>query len=127
VSYQGGIHHDNLYYVFKVEGGPHLLQSCLCVIRNSLPSEARKMHLSFESLVIIGAPSLQGSLMDIHHDTSFRPILEDDSTFSTSKAHIHFCSAKGMGLWLIVKSSIHSFHITHSTFISTLNFCLGLI
>jgi hypothetical protein len=37
------------------------------------------MHPSFESLTIINAPSLQTFFMDIHHDTSFRFILEDDS------------------------------------------------
>jgi hypothetical protein len=85
------------------------------------------MHLSFESLTIIGALSLQASLMDIHHNTSFRFILKDDSISSASKAHIHFCSAKGVGLWLITKSSIRSFQITHFTFTSTLQLCLGLI
>jgi len=48
---------------------------------DSLPPVAKKMHLSFESLVIIGTLSLEASLMDIHHDTSFKCILEDDSIF----------------------------------------------
>ncbi len=127
MTYQGGIHHGNLYYVSKVEGSPHLLQSCLRVIRNSLPSEVRKMHPSFERLAVIGAPSLQASLMDIHHNTSFRSILEDDFISLTSRAHIHFCSTKGVGLWLIIKSFIHSFRITHFTFTLMLHFYLGLI
>ncbi len=46
---------------------------------------------------------------------------------SFSKAHISFYSNKGMGLWLIIKSSIYSFHITHSTFILTMWFHLDLI
>ncbi len=37
------------------------------------------MHLFFESLVIINVPSLWASLMDIHQDTSFRSILDNDS------------------------------------------------
>ncbi len=65
--------------------------------------------------------------MDIHHDTSFRYILEDDSVFPTSKARIHSCSSKGAGLWLVVRPSICSFHITHFTFTSTLCFRFGLI
>jgi hypothetical protein len=44
------------------------------------------------------------------------PILEDDSISSTSKARIHFCLGKGMGLWLIAKPYICSFHIAHFTF-----------
>jgi hypothetical protein len=64
--------------------------------------------------------------MDIHHDTSFKFILEDDSIFLVSKTQIHFCSGKGVGLWLVAKPSIHSFHITHFTFTS-LHFCFGLI
>jgi hypothetical protein len=36
-------------------------------------------------------------LMDIHHDTSLKSILGDDSIFSTSKAHICSCSSKGYG------------------------------
>jgi hypothetical protein len=66
-------------------------------------------------------------LMDIHHDTSFKSILEDDSISSTSKVHIHFCLGKGAGLWLVVKPFIYSFHITHATFTSTLHFHLCLL
>jgi hypothetical protein len=65
--------------------------------------------------------------MDIHHNTSLRFILEDDSIRSTSKTCIHFCASKGVGLWLVARPSIHLFHITHFIFISTLCFCLGLI
>jgi hypothetical protein len=65
--------------------------------------------------------------MDIQHNTSFKSILEDDSIPSTSKAHIHSCSSKGARLWLVVRPSIHSFHITHFTFTSALSFCLDLI
>jgi len=67
---------------------------------------AREMHLSFESLVVIGPPSLHAYLMDIHHDTSLRFILEDDSISSTSKACIHSCLGKGAWLWLVVRPSI---------------------
>jgi hypothetical protein len=66
-------------------------------------------------------------LMDIHHDTSFKSILEDDSISSTSRAHIHYCLGKGARLWLVVRPSIYSFHITHFTFTLALNFCLDLI
>jgi len=34
-------------YVFQVKGSPHLLKSCLCVVRYSFPFTARKMHLFF--------------------------------------------------------------------------------
>jgi len=51
--------------------------------------------------------------MDIDHDTSFRFIMEDDSISLASKIHVHFCPGKGAGLWLVVKPSIHSFHIAH--------------
>ncbi len=85
------------------------------------------MHLFFESLTIIGAPSLQASLMDIHHDTSLRSILEDDSISSTSKPRICSCSGKGGRVWLVVWPFIYSFHITHFIFSLTLHFHLGLI
>jgi hypothetical protein len=56
------------------------------------------MHPSFKSLVIIGALGLQAFLMDIHHDTFFRSILEDDSISLASRAHVHFCLGKGVVL-----------------------------
>ncbi len=64
--------------------------------------------------------------MDIHQDTSFKSILEDDSISSTSRTHIRFCSGKGGegGLWLIVRPFICLFHITHSTFTSVMFFVL---
>jgi len=85
------------------------------------------MHLVFKSLVITNAPSLQAPLMDIHHDTSLRSILEDNSISSSLRAHIHFCLSKGARLWLVVRPFICSFHIAHSTFTSTLCFHLALI
>jgi len=66
---------------FRLKGGPHLFQSCLCLARNSLPLVTKEMHLSFKNLVLTNALSLQISLMDIHHDASFRSILEDDFIF----------------------------------------------
>jgi hypothetical protein len=66
-------------YVFQVEGGPHLLQSCLRAAQDSLPLAIKKMHLSFESLAVTNAPNLYVFFMDIHQNTSFRFILEDDS------------------------------------------------
>jgi len=85
------------------------------------------MHHSFESLVVFDAPGLQTSLMDIHHNTSFRFILEDDSISLASKTHIHSCSGKGAGLWLVVKPYIRSFHNAHSTFTSMLCIRFSLI
>jgi len=85
------------------------------------------MHPSFESMVVFGALGFQASLMHIHHDTSLRSILEDDSIPSTSKTHIHSCSGKGAGLWLVVGPSICSFHIAHFTFTLALHFHLSLI
>jgi hypothetical protein len=96
-------------------------------MQDGLPLIAKKMHLSFENLVVTDALGLQASLMDFHHDTSLRSILEDDSISSASKACIHSCSSKGVGLWLVVRSSIRSFHIAHSSFTSMLRFCFGLI
>jgi hypothetical protein len=69
------------------------------------------MHHSFESLVVTNAPSLHASLMDIHHNTSFSFILEDDSISSTSKTCIRFGASKGAGLWLIAKPFIYLFCI----------------
>jgi hypothetical protein len=94
---------------------------------NGLFHTTREMHPSFKSLAITNTSSLQAPLMDIHHDTSLKSILEDDSISSSSRAHIHFCLGKGAGLWLVVKPFIYSFHITHFTFTSTLCFHLGLI
>jgi len=65
--------------------------------------------------------------MDIHHDTSFRSILEDDSISLASKVHIHSYLSKGAGLWFVIKPSICLFHIAHSTFTSMLHFCFSLI
>jgi hypothetical protein len=97
------------------------------VVWNSLHFATIKMHLSFQSLIVFNTPSLQILLMDIHHNTSFRFILEDDSISLAFRAHIRFCLGKGAGLWLITRPSIHSFYITHFTFILTLCFCLSLI
>jgi hypothetical protein len=44
-------------YVFQVEKGPRLLQSCLCVVQNGLPPATKEMHASFKNLVVTGAPS----------------------------------------------------------------------
>jgi len=56
------------------------------------------MHLFFKGLAITNAPSLHASLMDIHHDTSFRSILKYDFISSSSKACICFYLGKGVGL-----------------------------
>jgi hypothetical protein len=65
--------------------------------------------------------------MDIHPDTSLKFILEDDSIFLTSRAHIYSCSGKGVGLWMVVRPFIHSFCIVHFIFISMLHFRFSLI
>jgi len=65
--------------------------------------------------------------MDIHHDTSFKSILEDGSISLVYIACICSCSSKWVGLWLIVKPSICSFHIAHSIFTSSLHFHFSLI
>jgi hypothetical protein len=66
-------------------------------------------------------------LMDFHHETSLRFILEDDSIFSASRACICSCSSKRVGLWLVVRSSICLIHIAHSTFTLELHFRFGFI
>jgi hypothetical protein len=85
------------------------------------------MHPSFNILAIIDTLGLRASLMDFHHDTSLRYILEDDSISLASRAHIHSCSSKGARLWLVARPSIYLFHMGHSIFISMLCFCLSLI
>jgi hypothetical protein len=65
--------------------------------------------------------------MHIRHDTSFRSILEDDSISLALRARIRFCLSKGARLWLVVRLSIYSFRIAHSTFTLMLHFCLDLI
>ncbi len=75
----------------------------------------------FMSLAIINALGLKASLRDIHHSAFLRFILEEDSISLTSKACICFCLCKGSRLWLIVRPSICSFHITHFTFILALD------
>jgi hypothetical protein len=87
----------------------------------------RRCTLSFESLTVINAPGLLASLMDIHHDTSLKSILKDNSISSAFKAHIHSCLSKGARLWLVVRPFIYSFHIAHFTFTLALHFHLGLI
>jgi hypothetical protein len=104
-----------------------MFQSCLHITQVGLPPVARVMHPSFESLTITGTPCLHASFMDIHHNTSLRFILEDDSISSTFRTCICFCSNKGVGLWLLVKPYIRLFCIPHFTFTSTLCFCFGLI
>jgi hypothetical protein len=46
---------------------------------------------------------------------------------SSSRVHICFFLGKEARLSLIARPSIHSFPIAHSTFTSTLRFCLSLI
>jgi len=53
------------------------------------------MHPSFESLVIIRTLGLQTSLRDIHHNTSFRSILEDDFISLAFRTHIRFLFGQG--------------------------------
>ncbi len=114
-------------YVSQVEGGPHLLQSSLCVVRNGFFPAAKEMHSSFANLANFDIPGLHAYLMDTHHDTSFRSILEDDFISLTSEAHIRSCLGKGAKLWLVVKPSIHFFCTTHFIFILVLCFQFGLI
>jgi hypothetical protein len=96
-------------------------------MRDGLPPTTKEMHPFFESLVVTGAPGLQAFLMDIHHETSFRSILEDESISLASRSHICSCSSKGVGLWLVTRPSIHSFRIAHCTLTSMLHFRLNLI
>jgi hypothetical protein len=110
-----------------VEGGLHLLWSCLHVARDGFPPIVREMHLYFECLIVIDALGLQASSMDIHHNTSFRSILEDDFISLTSRIRIHFYSGKGARLWLITKPFICSFYIAHFFFTLALRFRFDLI
>jgi len=82
------------------------------------------MHLSFKSLTVTSVQSLQASLMDIHHNISFRSILEDDLISFAFKVHICFCSNKGVELWLNIKPSICLFHIANYIFTLVLHFHL---
>ncbi len=87
-----------------------------------ISSGAKDMYLSFESLVVINALGLHASLMDFHNDTFF-----NDFIFSAYKAHIHSCSGKGTGLWLVVRPFMCLFCIGHYVFISVLCFRLHSI
>ncbi len=106
-------------YIFQVQRSPHLFQSCFHVVWDSCPPITRKMHSYFENLIVTNTLNQQVSLMDTHHDTSFRSILEDDSISLASKACICSCLGKGARLWLIIRPFICSFHITHFIFTST--------
>ncbi len=114
-------------YVYQVEGGPHLFQSCFHAARDNLPLATKKIHPSFESLAVINAPSLHASLMDIHHNTSFKPILEDDSIFSISKSTSTFVQARGHGYGWLLGHLFYLFCIAYFTFTSTMCFCFSLI
>jgi hypothetical protein len=74
-----------------------------------------------------GGGGTLASIMDLHHDTSLRSILEDDFISLTSRTCICYCSGKRVGLWLVVRSFICLFHITCFIFTSTLRFCFCLI
>jgi hypothetical protein len=80
------------------------------------------MHILKKNWQLLTPSNLKAFFMDIHHNTSFKFILEDDSISSTSKACICSCFGKGVGLWLIVRPFIHSFHIAHSTLTLKLHF-----
>jgi hypothetical protein len=67
------------------------------------------MHISFESLIVINILGLQVFFMDIHHNTSLKSILKNDSISLAFGVRIQFCSNKGTRLWLIFKSSFCSF------------------
>jgi len=63
-----------------------------------------EVHRCFESVIIIITLDLHAFFMDIHHNTSIKYILEDDSIFSTSRAYIRSCLGYG---WLLGHLSIH--------------------
>jgi hypothetical protein len=65
--------------------------------------------------------------MDIHHDSSLKCILEDDSISSASKAQICSYLSKGARLWLVVTPFIHLFYIAHYIFTLVLRFRFNLI
>ncbi len=91
-------------------------------MRNDPLLTTKDMHSFFESVVVIGTLGLQAYLIDIHHDTYCRSILEGDSIPLMSKTCIRSCSGKGAGLWLVVRPSVCSFCITRFTFTSALCF-----
>jgi hypothetical protein len=84
------------------------------------------MHPFFKSLDVIGTLGLCAYLMNIHHNSSLRSMLEDDSIFSTHKVCICFCLAEGVGLRLFTKPFICLFRSAHFIFTSTLHFHFGL-
>jgi len=106
VSYFQYTHFRGICFLGWGKPTPPLLM--LSSTLKSLSPIVGKMHLSFESLVVTNALSMNAFFMDIHHDTSFRSILED----VTSKTRIRSCSGKGARLWLIVKPSICFLHYT---------------
>jgi len=69
--------------------------------------------------------------MDIHHNTSFRFILEDDSISFTSKAYIRFYLGKGVWLSFILKPFICFFCIAlyfqlNNAFSSRFDLAIGI-
>jgi hypothetical protein len=105
---------------------PHLLQLCLCAMWDDLLPAPRDMHFFLENLIVISTPSLQAYLMDIHHDTSHKSILEGDFIPWMYKVCICSCLSKGASLWLVIRPYICSFYITHFTFTSALCFRFNL-
>jgi len=114
-------------YIFQIDEGFIFFNHVFVQLKITFLLYLKKCIFFFESLTIIGILSLRAFLMNIHHDTSFRFILEEDFIFLTFKICNRSCLNKGARLWLIARSYICSFCITHFIFTSTLCFRLGSI
>ncbi len=101
-------------YVYHIKGGPHLLQSCLHVTQDGLPPTTKVIHLFKKSLIVTNAQGLHAFFMDIHHDTSLRLNLEDDSISLAFRARICYCLGKGVRLWLVANPFIYASHTLFS-------------
>jgi hypothetical protein len=62
--------------VFQIEGSPLVSIIFTCCMK-CLPFGLSEMHPSFENLAIISTLNLHAYLMDIHHNTSIRSMLEE--------------------------------------------------
>jgi hypothetical protein len=68
-------------YVFQIDEGLIFFNHVFVQLKITFLLYLKKCIFFFESLTIIGILSLRAFLMNIHHDTSFRFILEEDFIF----------------------------------------------
>ncbi len=80
--------------VSQVEGAP-LVSIILTWSTKCLPLGLNEMHIFFWEFDNYCVLDLHASLMDIHHNTSIRSMLENKFIFLTSKTYIRFLFGQG--------------------------------